>query len=143
LRRRGGAPDFLHELAASCLDFFHKHVKIARRKLTEKRIRPDLRLMSGPCRVDETCVKINGKWKYRYRAVDSTGQPIDFMSGAKRDASAAKRLFRKMLKAAWRPSRRVINVDKNPACPPAVEQLKPSPTARLRRSVLNRLLKWL
>jgi transposase-like protein len=109
----------------------------------EKRIRPHLRPRSDSYRVDETYVKIKGEWKYLYRAVDSMGQTIDFMLSVKRDARAAKRFFRKMLEAASHSSPRVINVDKNPACPPAVEQLKPSPTARLRRSVLNRLLKWL
>ena len=37
---------------------------------------------------------------------------------------AAKRFFHKMLKATSHPSPRVINVDKNQAYPPAVEQLK-------------------
>jgi transposase-like protein len=90
----------------------------------EKRIRPYLRLTNDSYRVDETYVKIKGEWKYLYRAVDSTGQTIDFMLSAKRDAKAAKRFFRKMLKAASHSSPRVINVDKNPAYPPAVEELK-------------------
>ena len=78
----------------------------------EKRIRPHLRLTNDSYRVDETYVKIKGEWKYLYRAVDSTGQTIDFMLSAKRDAKAAKRFFRKMLKAASHSSPRVINVDK-------------------------------
>jgi transposase, IS6 family len=90
----------------------------------EKRIRPHLRLTNDSYRVDETYVKIKGAWKYLYRAVDSTGQTIDFMLSAKRDTRAAKRLFRKMLKAASHSFPRVINVDKNPAYPPAVEELK-------------------
>ena len=90
----------------------------------EKRIRPHLRLTNDSYRVDETYVKVKGAWKYLYRAVDSTGQTIDFMLSAKRDARAAKRFFRKMLKAASHSSPRVINVDKNPTYPPAVEQLK-------------------
>jgi transposase, IS6 family len=94
----------------------------------EKRIRPHLRLTSDSYRVDETYVKIKGEWKYLYRAVDSTGQTIDFMLSAKRDARAAKRFFRKILKAASHSSPRVINVDKNPAYPPAVEQLKEEET---------------
>jgi transposase-like protein len=77
----------------------------------EKRIRPHLRLTNDSYRVDETYVKIKGEWKYLYRAVDSTGQTIDFMVSAKRDARAAKRFFRKMLKAAPHSSPRVINVD--------------------------------
>jgi transposase-like protein len=64
----------------------------------EKRIRPHLRPTNDSYRVDETCVKIKGKWKYLYRAVDSTGQTIDFMLSAKRDARAAKRFFRMQVK---------------------------------------------
>src|SRR4030095_6049655 len=45
----------------------------------EKRIRPHLRPTSDSYHVDETYIKIKGEWKYLYRAVDSTGQTIDFM----------------------------------------------------------------
>ena len=65
----------------------------------EKRSRPHLRPTNDSYRVDETYVKIKGTWYYLYRAVDSTGQTINFMLSAKRDARAAKRFFRKMLKA--------------------------------------------
>ena len=90
----------------------------------EKRIRPHLRLTNDSYRVDETYVKIKGKWYYLYRAVDSTGQTIDFMLSANRDTKAAKRFFRKMLKASQHQPPRVINVDRNNAYPPAVEELK-------------------
>src|SRR5262245_62601357 len=90
----------------------------------EKRIRPHLRLTNDSYRVDETYVKIKGKWYYLYRAVDSTGQTIDFMLSAKRDARAAKRFFPKMLKASKHQSPRVINVDQNRSYPPAVEELQ-------------------
>ena len=111
----------------------------------EKRIRPHLRPTNDSYRVDETYVKIKGEWKYLYRAVDSTGQTIAFMLSAKRDARAAKRFFRKMLKAASHSSPRVINVDQNPAYPPAVEQLKeegtlPSRTQLRRCKYLNNLI---
>jgi IS6 family transposase len=103
----------------------------------EKRIRPHLRPTNDSYRVDETYIKIKGAWKYLYRAVDSTGQTIDFMLSAKRDARAAKRFFRKMLKASKHQSPRVINVDQNKAYPPAVEELKEegilSIAAQLRR----------
>jgi transposase-like protein len=56
--------------------------------------------------------------------VDSTGQTIDFLLTAKRDAAAAKRFFRKALSSPGNPVPRVINVDKNRAFPPAVEVLK-------------------
>src|SRR5262245_58948377 len=85
----------------------------------EKRIRPHLRLTNDSYRVDETYIKVKGAWKYLYRAVDSTGQTIDFMLSARRDKRAAKRFFRKMPKTAKRQSPRVIHVDKNQAYPPA------------------------
>src|SRR5262249_1772425 len=111
----------------------------------EKRIRPHLRPINDSYRVDETYIKVKGAWKYLYRAVDSTGQTIDFMLSAKRDRKAAKRFFRKMLKAASHSSPRMINVDKNPAYPPAVEQLKEEGThpnrTQLRQSkYLNNLI---
>ena len=44
-------------------------------------------------RVDETYIKVNGDWKYLYRAVDSEGNTLDFMLNAKRDKKAAKRFL--------------------------------------------------
>ena len=56
----------------------------------EKCIRPHLRMSNGSWRVDETYVKVKGRWMYLYRAVDSLGQTIDFLLSAKRDPEAAK-----------------------------------------------------
>ena len=61
----------------------------------EKRIRPHLRTSNGSWRVDETYVRVKGRWTYLYRAVDSRGQTIDFLLSARRDAAAAERFFRK------------------------------------------------
>jgi len=74
--------------------------------------------------VDETYVKVKGKWKYLYRAVDSAGNTLDFLLTAKRDAKAAKRFFRKMLKATLNRQPWVVTVDKNPAYPKAIAELK-------------------
>jgi transposase-like protein len=60
----------------------------------EKRIRPHLRPSNGSWWVDETYVRVKGRWTYLYRAVDSRGQTIDFLLSTKRDAAAAKRFFR-------------------------------------------------
>ena len=49
----------------------------------------------GCWRMDETYIKVRGQWKYLYHAVDSTGQTIDFVLIAKRDAAAALRFFRR------------------------------------------------
>jgi transposase-like protein len=48
-------------------------------------------------RVDETYVKVNGTWRYVYRAVDQHGQVIDVLVSVRRDADAARRFFRRAL----------------------------------------------
>ncbi|MBA3920235.1 MAG: IS6 family transposase [Nostocaceae cyanobacterium] len=90
----------------------------------DKRIRPHLRSTNDSWKVDETYIKVKGRWQYLYRAVDSQGNTLDFLLSAKRDAKAAERFLRKTLKAAHTQEPRVINVDKNAAYPPAVEQLQ-------------------
>jgi putative transposase len=42
-------------------------------------------------RMDETYIKVKGQWYYLYRAVDKTGQTIDFLLTEQRDEHAAKR----------------------------------------------------
>ena len=61
-----------------------------------KRCRPHLKPTNKSYRVDETYIKVKGQEKYLYPGVDSTGQTIDFLLTAKRDASAAKRFFQKV-----------------------------------------------
>src|SRR3954471_21709218 len=58
-----------------------------------RRCRPELRKTNGSWRVDETYLRVAGKWTYLYRAVDSTGDTIDFLLSPTRDAGAAKRFF--------------------------------------------------
>jgi IS6 family transposase len=90
----------------------------------DKRIRPLLKPTNDSYRTDETYIKIKGQWKYLYRAVDSKGNTIDFMLSENRGAPAARRLFKKALTSQHNQSPRVITVDKNPAYPTAVQQLK-------------------
>jgi transposase-like protein len=90
----------------------------------DRRCRPHLLPTNDSWRVDETYIRVKGAWKYLYRAVDSVGNTLDFLLTAKRDAKAAERFFWKTLNAFHTQEPRVITVDKNPAYPPAVEQLQ-------------------
>ena len=107
----------------------------------DKRCRPHLRPTNDSWRVDETYILVKGQWKYLYRAVDSEGNTLDFLLSAKRDAKAAKRFFRKTLNAAYTQPPRVINVDKNAAYPPAIEQLQKNKTLPKRTKL--RYVKYL
>ena len=75
-------------------------------------------------RFNETYIKVKGQWMYLYRAVDSRGNTIDFCLGKTRDQKTAKRFFKKALRYFHVSQPRVITVDKNPAYPIAIEQLK-------------------
>src|SRR4051812_31850675 len=76
--------------------------------------------MSGTSyRVDETYIKVGKTCKYLYRAVDKEGQTIEFLLSAKRNVSAAKRFFKKVMRADHRRLPFSISVDKNAAYPDA------------------------
>ena len=90
----------------------------------EKRIRPHLRLSNGSWRVDETYIRVKGRWAYLCRAVGSRGWTIGFLLSARRDAGAAKRFFREALGRPHTVDPRTITVDKNPAYPCAVERMR-------------------
>jgi IS6 family transposase len=84
-----------------------------------KRVRPYLKMSSTSYRVDETYIKVGKSCKYLYRAVDKEGQTIEFLLSAKRNVAAAKRFFRKMMRADHRRLPFSISVDKNAAYPEA------------------------
>jgi transposase, IS6 family len=107
----------------------------------ERRLRAHLKSTNKSWRVDETFVRVKGKWAYLYRAVDSTGATIDFLLSAQRDAAAAKRFFQKALRSPGHPTPRVINVDQCPCYPPAVKQLKNE--GQLRRRCRLRPVQYL
>jgi len=90
----------------------------------EQRSRPHLKKSNDSWRVDETYVKVRGKWMYLYRAVDSSGQTLDFQLNATRSKRAARRFFKKLLGSPHVSTPRVINVDQNAAYPGAIHDLK-------------------
>ena len=67
--------------------------------------------------------KLTGQWIYLYRAVDKSGQTIDFMLPYKRDTVFAKKFFRKALRHCHEVPL-VINTNQNAACPCAIKELK-------------------
>ena len=98
----------------------------------EKRLRRHLKPTNKSWRVDETYVRVQGCWCYLYRAIDSAGATIDFLLSAKRDADAAKRLFRKALRDRSHPQPRVINTDLAPIYTSAIPAIKKEGTLRRR-----------
>lgn len=92
----------------------------------EKRLRWQWRCpRSTNWRVDETYVKVGGKWAYLYRAVDKHGNTIDFCLSSTRNTTAAKRFLSKALNGlkAWE-TPMVINTDKAPTYGAALAELK-------------------
>ena len=107
----------------------------------EKKVRRPLRPTNDSWKVDETYIKVKGEWKYLYRAVDSNRDTIDFMLSPKRDRKEAKRFLKKVLSSNHNQIPRVITVDKNPADPIAINELKNE--KKLPKNVEIRQVKYL
>jgi hypothetical protein len=86
-------------------------------------LRRHLKPTNDSWRVDETYIRVKGKWRYLYRAVDLTGATLDFLLLAKQDAVAAKR-FQSKSPGRSEPSRAAGNQHRRPRrVSPAVAQL--------------------
>jgi len=113
----------------------------------EKRLRWHWRRpRSGSWRVDETYVKVRGKWSYLYRAVDKLGNTIDFYLSPTRNTMAAKRFLAKALRGLkdWEQPE-VINTDKAPTYAAALAELKaegkcPKDTQHRQVKYLNNII---
>ncbi|GAA1531928.1 hypothetical protein GCM10009827_057120 [Dactylosporangium maewongense] len=86
--------------------------------------------------VDETYVKVNGIWRYVYRAVDQYGQVIDVLVSARRDAEAARRFFRRALSMLKVTPREVIT-DAAAVYPGVLDELIPSAWHHVERYANN------
>lgn len=80
-------------------------------RLISDRVRKRKKPVNGSWRMDETYIKLNGKWVYLYRVVDKEGNIIDFLLRARGDAAAAKVFFKKAIKDNGRPEK--VTVDKS------------------------------
>ncbi|EPU0886793.1 IS6 family transposase, partial [Escherichia coli] len=109
----------------------------------EKRLRWFWRRGFDPSwRLDETYVKVRGKWTYLYRAVDKRGDTIDFYLSPTRSAKAAKRFLGKALRGLkhWeKPA--TLNTDKAPSYGAAITELKRE--GKLDRETAHRQVKYL
>ena len=88
----------------------------------EKRWKKYARPTGSSWRVDETYIRVKGRWTYLYRAVDKQGQTVDFLLSEKRDIAAAKRFFIKAIGSNEAPAK--ITLDGYQATHQAVAQLK-------------------
>jgi transposase, IS6 family len=97
-----------------------------------QRFTPLLIDVARPCRhapgdrwfVDETYVKIAGRWVYLYRAIDQSGQVIDVLVSEKRDLAATRRFFTRALTTTILTPVEVIT-DKAAVYPHVLEELAP------------------
>jgi putative transposase len=86
----------------------------------EKQFRRQQRPVGRSWRVDETYVKIKGKWAYLYRAVDKNGHTIDFLLTPTRDQDAAEAFLRKAIRHQQQPEK--ITIDQSGANTAAIKQ---------------------
>jgi putative transposase len=87
--------------------------------------------------LDEVFIKIAGKTHYLWRAVDQHGNVLDILVTARRDAKAATRFFRKLLKGL-RYAPRVLVTDKLTSYNPAHRRLMPGVEHRRSKYLNNR-----
>jgi len=98
-----------------------------------------------PCRhsvgnrwyVDETYVKVAGRWRYVYRAVDQHGQIIDVYVSARRDTTAARRFFETTLGTHGEPVE--VVTDRAPALRAVIDELMPAVFHNTEQYANNRI----
>ena len=111
-----------------------------------QRFTPLLAEAARPCRhavgdrwqVDETYVKVAGRWRYVYRAIDQFGQVIDVFVSPRRDATAARRFFGRAIGTTKVTPVEVIT-DQAPVYPAVLEELLPAAWHRTERYANNRV----
>ena len=86
--------------------------------------------------LDETYVKVSGRWCYLYRAIDRDGNLLDSMLSEHRDRQAARRFLRRPCWTLRRADRYVLTTDKHPAYNKAVRWI-------VGRKVLHRQNQYL
>jgi len=99
--------------------------------------RPCRRAVGDRWFVDETYVKVAGRWRYVYRAVDQHGQIIDVFVSPKRDTRSARRFFESVLGAHGEPVE--VVTDRAPALRAAIEEVLPAAFHNTEQYANNRI----
>ena len=89
-----------------------------------RRLRGNVKQKSSTWHMDETFVRISGRWLYLFRAVDSQGQTVDFYLSETRDREAAKRFLKKALANPDNRPPRVFARDGLRSYPAAIRELQ-------------------
>jgi transposase-like protein len=97
-----------------------------------QRFAPPFADAARPCRhapgdrwfVDESYLKVAGRWRYLYRAIDQFGQVIDVLVSERRDTAAARRFFTGALQAASAPVE--VTTDRAAAYLKVLDELLPA-----------------
>jgi transposase-like protein len=87
--------------------------------------------------VDETYVKVAGRWTYLYRAVDQHGQVIDVLVCERRDGAAARAFFARALRSGPLPVE--VTTDRAPVYPRVIDELAPAARHVLEQYENNRV----
>src|ERR671939_158516 len=127
-------------LAARGITVSHETVRQWARKFGQgfaNEIRRRLPRAGDKWHLDEVVIKIAGKTHWLWRAVDQHGIVLDVLVQSRRDASAAKRLLRKLLKRQGR-APRVMITDKLASYPAAKRDLMPGVEHRRHKGLNNR-----
>jgi transposase-like protein len=88
--------------------------------------------------VDETYVKVAGRWVYLYRAVDQFGQVIDVFASSRRDSEAARQFFHRARTSTGLVPVEVIT-DRAPTYPRVLDELWPAAWHHSEQYANNRI----
>ena len=100
--------------------------------------RPGRHAVGDRWQADETYVKVAGRWRYVYRAIDQVGQVIDVLVSPRRDVKAARRFLERAIGTTKRAPVEVIT-DKAAAYPAMLEELLPGAWHRTDRYANNHI----
>ena len=90
----------------------------------DRQIHKNLKPTNTRWHLDETYIRVKGVWTCLYRAVDASGQTVEFLLSAYRDTLSAKRFFEKALRSPHNGYPETLIVDRNLAYPVALSLLK-------------------